>query len=173
MEYTIRPLEPRDAEDFAALRRIPAVYDTMLAVPSETDAFWTDTLAAPDPDFHNFVAVATDGCGGERLIGCAGVQVMGTPRKRHRGSVGIMVHPDYQGQGVGTALMEAVLDLADRWLMLVRLELDAFPDNAAALHLYEKLGFTREGILRKAAVRDGRYDDLVMMARIRPGVCRP
>ena len=168
MNYLIRPMEPGDAAGFAALRRIPAVYDTLLAVPSETDAFWVDNLAASDPDYHGFVAVLDDGFGGETLIGAAGLQVMRTPRKRHRGDLGVMIHPDYQNMGVATALMERLLDLADNWLMLVRVELDVFPDNAAALHLYEKLGFEREGVLRKAAVRNGRYEDLVQMSRIRP-----
>lgn len=173
MNYMIRPLEPRDAEGFAALRRIPSVYGTLLAIPSETDAFWVDDLAAPDPDYHAFVAVIDDGLGGERLIGTAGLQVMRTPRKRHRGDLGVMVHPDYWNQGVATALMNALLDLADNWLMLVRLELDVFPDNAAAIRLYEKLGFEREGVLRRAAIRNGRYEDLVMMSRIRPAGERP
>ena len=38
----------------------------------------------------------------------------------HGAELGILVHTDYQNQGVGTALMKTVLDLADNWLMLVR-----------------------------------------------------
>ena len=80
-----------------------------------------------------------------------------------------MVHPDMQGMGVGSALMAALLDLADNWLMLVRLELEVFTDNERAIRLYEKLGFEREGLKRMSAVRGGRYVDEYVMARIRPG----
>ena len=62
---------------------------------------------------------------------------------------------------------KTVLDLADNWLMLVRLELTVFADNERAVHLYESLGFEREGIRRKAAVRNGVYMDEIAMARIR------
>lgn len=62
---------------------------------------------------------------------------------------------------------KALIDLADNWLMLVRLELTVFADNERAVHLYESLGFEREGIRRKAAVRNGVYMDEIAMARIR------
>lgn len=53
-----------------------------------------------------------------------------------------MVRRDFQNQGIGRAMLEKVLDLADNWLMLVRLELTVFADNERAVHLYESLGFT-------------------------------
>jgi L-phenylalanine/L-methionine N-acetyltransferase len=53
-------------------------------------------------------------------------------RMRHVGSIGMAVRDDWQGQGVGTALMEAALDLADNWLNLTRIELRVYVDNAAA-----------------------------------------
>ncbi|MEG0754433.1 MAG: GNAT family N-acetyltransferase, partial [Angelakisella sp.] len=82
--------------------------------------------------------------------------------------IGIMVHKDYQNAGVGTALMKALLDVADNWLMLVRVELTVFADNERAIHLYEKLGFEKEGLRRMAAIRNGEYADEFAMARIHP-----
>ena len=70
-------------------------------------------------------------------------------------------------------LMETLLDLADNWLMLVRVELEVYADNERAIHLYEKLGFEQEGLLRMTTVRNGRYVDEYKMARIRPGVTAP
>ncbi len=63
--------------------------------------------------------------------------------------------------------MEAVVDLADKWLNLVRLELDVYTDNEPALRLYKKFGFVIEGTLAHFAFRDGRYVDGYMMARLR------
>ena len=77
------------------------------------------------------------------------------------------VHDDWQGQGVGTALMEAAIELADRWLGLSRLELTVFADNEAAIHLYRKFGFDVEGTHRRYAFRDGGFADAHFMARIR------
>ena len=55
------------------------------------------------------------------------------------------VRDDWQGKGVGTALMEAVPDLADNWLGLTRIELSVYTDNAAGAALYKKFGFEVEG----------------------------
>ena len=169
MEYTIRPIEPRDAEGFSALRRTPGVFENMLGIPSERTQRNIDGIRSLGPDDHNFVAVTGDGDGSERVIGMAKLKVFANPRMRHVGQLALMVHPDMQGMGVGSALMAALLDLADNWLMLVRLELEVFTDNERAIRLYEKLGFEREGLKRMSAVRGGRYVDEYVMARIRPG----
>ena len=77
-----------------------------------------------------------------------------------------MIHKDYQNQGVGTALLDAVIDVADKWLMLVRLELTVFEDNERAIYLYERFGFEKEGLKRLAAIRNGKYANEYLMARI-------
>ena len=64
--------------------------------------------------------------------------------------------------------MAAVVDLADNWLNLTRLELEVYADNAAAIHLYERFGFTYEGTLRQHAFRNGNYVDSNVMGRLRP-----
>ncbi|MBL8771418.1 MAG: GNAT family N-acetyltransferase, partial [Phenylobacterium sp.] len=81
--------------------------------------------------------------------------------------VGMAVHDAFAGRGVGTALMAAVVDLADRWWNVRRLELNVYADNARAIALYERFGFAREGLLRDYAWRDGAYVDSLAMARLR------
>jgi putative acetyltransferase len=83
------------------------------------------------------------------------------------GEIHMTVRDDWQGKGVGTALMEAALDLADNWLNLKRLELTVYADNAAGIALYEKFGFEIEGTHRCFAFRNGEYVDACSMARIR------
>lgn len=63
--------------------------------------------------------------------------------------------------------MEAVIDLAENWLNLKRLELTVNTDNPSAIHLYEKYGFVIEGTLRKNAFRAGTYIDGYAMARVK------
>jgi putative acetyltransferase len=58
------------------------------------------------------------------------------------------VRDDWQGKGVGSALMRAALDLADNWLGLRRLELNVHADNERAIALYRKFGFEIEGTHR-------------------------
>lgn len=82
----------------------------------------------------------------------------------HVGSLGIGVHPDAQGLGLGRALTAAIVDAA-RQAGIVRLELYVRGDNARAIALYRSLGFERESI-RKRFVRlaDGsELDDWCMV----------
>jgi RimJ/RimL family protein N-acetyltransferase len=69
------------------------------------------------------------------------------------------------GRGVGTAFLGLVLDEAFGRLGAERFHLDCFADNLRAQLSYEKLGFTRDGVLRRAyRLPDGARVDLVMMA---------
>ena len=72
------------------------------------------------------------------------------------------------GQGVGTALMTAMTDLADNWLGLRRIELHVYTNNEPAVHLYDKFGFVIEGTARQFALRGGAYVDAYAMARPHP-----
>jgi putative acetyltransferase len=89
------------------------------------------------------------------------------PRRRHVGQIGMAVHDDWQGRGVGSALMQAAVELADGWVNLRRLELEVYVDNELGVRLYKRFGFVIEGTLRQYAYRDGRYVDAHMMARLR------
>jgi len=106
-------------------------------------------------------------CVDGEVVGNLGLEISpNRPRMRHVGSIGMAVREDRQGQGIGTALMEAALDLADNWLNLTRVGLTVYVDNAPAIALYEKFGFEIEGTHRRFAFRDGEYVDGYSMARL-------
>ncbi len=79
----------------------------------------------------------------------------------------MMVHADFQGRGVGTALMEAAVNLCERWLNITRMALEVYTANTAGIALYRKFGFEIEGTLRDQVFRDGQYVDAYLMARMR------
>ena len=63
--------------------------------------------------------------------------------------------------------MEAAIELADKWLNLVRLELTVYTDNEPAIKLYQKFGFKIEGTLERYAFQEGNYVNAYSMARIK------
>ena len=160
----IRRAEP---DDYLAVYEIftsPDVYADTMQLPYPSRELWRKRVAETPENFINLVAVVDD-----RVVGMVGLETFpNRPRRRHVGRIGISVHSEWQGKGVGKALMAAVVDLADNWLNLTRLELEVYADNAAAIHVYERFGFSYEGTLRQHAFRNGKYVDSNMMGRLRP-----
>ena len=70
----------------------------------------------------------------------------------------------FPGQGVGSALLSAAID----WAKLdsnpiEKVELGVYEGNSPGQSLYQKMGFTQEGIVSKAAKIDGQFVDEISM----------
>jgi L-phenylalanine/L-methionine N-acetyltransferase len=162
-KVTVRHAEVGDAEAFHRIMTAPRVVAGTLQLPFQSVERTRRFLADPPEGSHVLVAL----CEGE-VVGNLDLRVHpDSPRRRHVGVIGMAVHDDWQGKGVGTSLMQAALDLADNWLNLERLELNVYADNAAGRALYEKFGFEIEGTHHRYAFREGRYVDAYSMARIK------
>ena len=159
----VRRAELRDAEALQATFASPDAIAGTLQLPYPGVDMWRKRLAEwPAEDF--LLVAEADG----EVVGNAGLHSASkSPRRRHAGSLGMSVRDDWQGKGVGTALMAAIVDLADNWMGYRRLELTVYTDNEAAIALYRKFGFEVEGTLREYALRNGLYVDAYTMARLR------
>jgi putative acetyltransferase len=163
---TIRSVRPTDAAAIANFMAEPEVFAGLLQLPYPTPEGWADRVAPFPAGSNNLHLIAElDG----NVVASAGVfAAVNHVRRRHASALGISVAKDAQGKGVGSALMAALMDYADRWGHILRIELNVFADNTRAIALYERFGFVREGLLRKHALRDGRYVDSLVMARLHP-----
>lgn len=132
-------------------------------MPYPSPETWRRRLSEPERGLVSLVA-----CMDDEPVGMIGLHTHpDQPRVRHAACLGMGVRDDWQGKGIGTALVRAAVELADQWLGLVRIELNVFPDNEAALRLYRRFGFEVEGTLRKAALREGQLMDVLVLARLR------
>lgn len=80
----------------------------------------------------------------------------GKGRHRHVGSMGISLRAAYRDEGIGTELIKSLIDEA-RALGLRLLTLTCFETNAPALHVYEKLGFQKAGVIPGAIAFKGQF----------------
>jgi L-phenylalanine/L-methionine N-acetyltransferase len=158
----VRHTEPGDYEALHRIFSSPRAVAGTLQMPFPSAEMWRERLSEPPEGLFSLVA-----CVDEEVVGSLSLENSPTRwRMRHVATLGMAVRDDWQGKGVGTALMEAALDLADNWLNLTRVELHVYVDNAPAIALYKKFGFDIEGTHRHFAFRNGEYVEGYSMARL-------
>lgn len=160
---------PRPDADAAALidhlNRIVSETDFLLRYPEECN--WTvaqerDILSESNADDMRLMLVCD--IGGE-IAGMCGMSLYRQIKFRHRASLDIGLQKRFWNLGIGTAMLEALIDTAkERGVM--QLELEYIDGNARARALYEKMGFT-EVARHPDAVRfkDGCMRSLVFMMK--------
>lgn len=162
-KITIQPgsadLAKRFHECFESVAR-ERVHLASLVAPS-LEAIREFTVKAAEG--RNIRMFAVDG---SHVVGWCDVFIGQKPGFEHAGNLGMGVLKSYRRQGLGYRLVRAAIDLV-RDEDLTRIELEVFASNTAAISLYTKCGFEREGVKRRARYIDGKYDDIILMALLR------
>jgi len=156
----IRAVEPEDAPGVTALMNLPGYRWGTMRLPHQSVSTTRQKMSTSGPNFVCLVATSK-----EEIVGMASLTRF-EERRSHVGAVGMGVHDAYVGNGLGTRLLTSLLEVADDWWALRRIELTVNADNARAIGLYERMGFEREGVLRNYALRGGQFVDAVNMARL-------
>lgn len=164
MDVVIRSAEPEDAMAVSSLLGRVGTFEGTLQLPDMPIASRVDFLQRMDPQGCRLLAIA-----GKELVGMANLHIQQPSlRRSHVRGLGIAVAPEWQGRGVGRKLMLRLLDWADNWGAVLRVELWVHADNEPAIELYRSLGFAEEGRHKAYALKDGRYVDSISMARLHP-----
>jgi len=109
-----------------------------------------------DPHSVLYVAVR-----GDEIVGT--VSLNGLPRRMsHRAELGITVLMSEWGKGLGSRLMETVIDFAEKSGIEI-IELAVRSDNERAIRLYKKHGFESVGVYKSYFKIDEKYADFKLM----------
>ena len=169
MTLTLRRVKPADAAAIAEQFGDPDVFGGTLKLPFASEEMWTQRIAGMNPPAAGSNELVLAALIDDKPVGLAGLHPVGSAvRRRHAMGLGITVAKASQGQGVGQALMAGLLDYADNWAQVLRIELTVYHDNARAIRLYERHSFELEGRLKAYALRNGVYADVLSMARLHP-----
>jgi RimJ/RimL family protein N-acetyltransferase len=164
--YHVREARPEDAAAIIAhVRQVADEPNNGISISSadefqvteEKEIEWTKEAAAADNALM-LVAEATDG----QIIGVAHCRG-GKGGYYHTLDLGITVKQNWRNQGVGTAMMQSMIDWCRANPVVYKLELWVFPDNPRAIHVYEKAGFQQEGRRRSCFLKQGQMLDLILM----------
>ena len=162
---TMRSPGPEDAEAVDAHRYLTSAQTHYMGRnPEEVDL---DTearkkwLTALEEDPREFgISVF---CEGGLVADCCVTTLRNLGKFRHRATFGISIRKDFWGVGIGSLLLAEAVRTA-RENGFEQLELGVFSDNPRAIHVYEKAGFQKCGVLPRAfKLKDGTYRDEVMM----------
>ncbi|WP_022794859.1 GNAT family N-acetyltransferase [Marinococcus halotolerans] len=159
-QISLRPVEAEDEKDINILRRQPSVMHYTLGLPSERRASSQSFIKGLTTNDHVIVA-EYDG----RVVGIGSLEVLGG-KLHYYGLTAMAVHDEFQNRGIGSRLLDHLIDIADNYLGLFRLELDVVEGNTHAVQLYKSRGFETEGTLRKAHFARGAFHNVLVMGRL-------
>ena len=160
MSLRIRDIKIEDYKEISKIRKMPGVMENILSNKDEEEESIKEKIINRGKNQYWYVAEENG-----KVIGLGILMNHGNLRKKHVGVITLMVNSDYQNKGIGSLLMDKLINLSES-LNIIRLELCVFRDNYKAINLYKKFGFKEEGIKVKSALKNGEYADEIMMARI-------
>lgn len=164
MELGIRSATPEDApllRDFATklfAEGLPGIFRRPAPTRAQERAFIASRLGQPN---SALLVAEMDG----RIVGLIDFVGGTLEEEAHAGTFGLSVDRELRDAGIGTALIEALLEWAPQH-GVTRVQAWAWMNNPRAIALYERLGFEREGLCRSAVMVDGEAVDVVLLARL-------
>jgi RimJ/RimL family protein N-acetyltransferase len=166
MDLIIRQAQPEDAEQLLAhIQAIASEPEVQILLESEEvrltleeERQWVTSHLASR---NSTLLVAEAGGKIVGVLDCEGGQRNAV---RHVVKLGVSVRQEWRDRGIGRALMEAAVAWARETGIVKRIELHVTVCNPRAIHLYEKLGFEKEGKIQGGLLKNGQYLDLWLMA---------
>ena len=154
----IRPMRPSDADQVLAIYQ--AGLDTRDASFEVGAPAW-DAFDEAKLSLHRHVAVAVSG----EVLGWAAASAL-SPRPVYRGVIehSVYVHPDKQGQGIGAALLEALVGSAET-AGIWTIQTGIFPENTPSLRLHQRAGFRIVGTRQRIGSHHGHWRDVILLER--------
>jgi diamine N-acetyltransferase len=153
-EVTLTPLEETDLDLVHAWQNSAAVRDLTMGfrfpIQKDTVRAWLRDLGGAGQPSRAAYAIRTGGA----AVGI--VQLYDIAAYQRRATLGIFLgSPGHRGAGIGHVATALILDFAFNGLDLRKVGLEVLGTNAAAVRMYESLGFQREGIKRQEYFADG------------------
>ena len=99
------------------------------------------------------------------IVGTLGFNGSTLKKYKHSGEFGMGVLKDYWGNGVGSLLLQSLIDWAKE-NQILKINLKVVSTNGRAIRLYEKFGFIYEGKIVAGVFMEDKYEDLIVMGKV-------
>lgn len=159
---TLRELEKSDLAQLNSWRNDPELVASLgnnfLFISGAVDDAWFNSYLQ-NRDKAIRLSILSDG----KYIGNVNLTSIHPINRSAEYSIMIGVAEE-RGKKVGLEATQQILRHAFEDRGLNRVYLTVLSDNVAAIGLYEKVGFKREGVKRQDIFKNGQFHDVVMMA---------
>ena len=162
----LRPITDADTDHILAWRNTPAIMQNFIfleKLTAEMHRNWLATKVASGQVVQYIIEEKATGC----PVGS--VYFRDVDHNNHSAEYGIFIgEEDARGKGFGTETARLFTDFGYQVLGLHRISLRLLAENGPARRSYEKAGFVLEGTFRDMVLLDGKYRDIVFMAKLAP-----
>ena len=168
--FSLTPINKNDKPDLVKQINHPNISNNTLTIPypyTPKDADLYYTLIKGKEAKLGMQSEWTIRNKEEKLIGGIGLLRKAFFGNPHRDAFGYWIGESYWGKGIMTDIVRTFSDYCLHQENIVRLEATVFQYNPASMRVLEKAGFQREGYLRKALLKEGKYLDCVLYAKIK------
>jgi diamine N-acetyltransferase len=154
-------LRPLERQDLAFVHRLDNNANVMRYWFEEPYETFAELAALYDEHIHDqrerrFV-VECDG------VKAGLVELVEIDHIHRRAEFQIIIVPDHQGKGIATRVTRLAMEYGFSVLNLYKIYLIVDTENHKAIHIYERMGFVVEGVLRHEFFINGQYRDVTRM----------
>ncbi|MEU9830928.1 GNAT family protein [Streptosporangium sp. NPDC048047] len=161
----LRPMEPSEAEHLWRWNSDPEVMRWMDEGYPQTLAQVARRCEDRPVNSYDDVLLGVETLDGGRLIGL--VRLSDAQPEIGRATFDVYIgEKDCWGRGYATDATREMCRYGFGRMRLHSIELSVVTENVSAIHVYEKVGFVREGRLREVFRRDGRWYDMFLMSML-------
>jgi RimJ/RimL family protein N-acetyltransferase len=165
-KVTLRPILPEDVPMLSVMANHPETRFALFEFLPESDRQVLKTIEQWESDPCTIMlTICERGTG--RAVGRTGFVRIDWMSRSAIFFIAI-ADPEDWGKGLGGEATRLITDYAFDTLNLQRIQLHAWAKNERGIRAYERAGFEREGVLRRAMYHGGVYEDFVVMARLKP-----
>jgi RimJ/RimL family protein N-acetyltransferase len=161
---TLRPALPKDAEQVLAyLEQVAGESENLTFGPGEFDISLEQERVLLQQVFDIptslYLLAEIEG----DIVGTLTFSAEKRPRVQHGGEFGMSVLRKYWNLGIGGRMLAYLIEWASHTHVIRKINLRVRVDNLAALNLYEKYGFVREGRRTREFYLHGQFVDVFLM----------
>jgi RimJ/RimL family protein N-acetyltransferase len=164
----LRPYSQADAPSVQQMCGDRAIADTTLAIPHPyPDGAAEQWISTHAESFRQGteVVLAITLKPDKPVVGSVALSVN---KSHQRGELGYMVAREHWNRGYCTEAAQALMSYGFGVLGLNRIQAMHFPRNPASGRVMQKLGMTREGLLRQYVSNRGTHEDVMIYSMLRP-----